>query len=213
MPNAEQDSSSHLSHVIRAHVCKDCHRHIHQQMEKAVGNGEWQGVWTDDDDSWVCEVTGDEHRATKRFTVTVLHNVSRDMFLHYSPETSKLYHAHTFTDIDADTPEDAANVVWMLANVDDADNLTKSMPNLSRYAPQVTEYRRRRNRSLSVSDVLIIRGTEDTGRFAGRTVDILSVEMLGHSKVTHVPPFADSDLNSETSASYEALQTFIRNQR
>lgn len=44
--------------------CRDCRRPIRQQMDKAIGEPRdqaWQAVWTDDDGSWVCTVTGDEH--------------------------------------------------------------------------------------------------------------------------------------------------------
>jgi hypothetical protein len=42
-------------------TCADCGKPLHQQAEKAVGSGEWQMVWADDEGSWVCQVTGDEH--------------------------------------------------------------------------------------------------------------------------------------------------------
>lgn len=40
--------------------CEDCGAELHQEMEKALGNGEWKMVWTDGG-SWVCPITANEH--------------------------------------------------------------------------------------------------------------------------------------------------------
>jgi hypothetical protein len=40
--------------------CRDCKARLHQQAEKAL-NGEWALVWGDDEQDWVCPVTGNEH--------------------------------------------------------------------------------------------------------------------------------------------------------
>ena len=41
-------------------VCRDCGKVLHQIAEKAL-SGEHALVWADDEDSWVCEKTGNEH--------------------------------------------------------------------------------------------------------------------------------------------------------
>jgi hypothetical protein len=41
--------------------CRDCEHPLHQMAEKAL-SGEYAMVWADQDDDWVCDVTGDEHR-------------------------------------------------------------------------------------------------------------------------------------------------------
>jgi hypothetical protein len=45
-------------------TCTDCGSRIAQQQEKAIGmprDEAYQWVWADDEGSWVCEVTGNEH--------------------------------------------------------------------------------------------------------------------------------------------------------
>ena len=138
------------------------------------------------------------------YTVTVLHNVSTDMFFRYHPETSKLYHAHTFQ-VMADNTEGAANLIWTLANVDDADHLRQQWPHLSSYASQVMEYRARRNRSLSVSDVLVIYELrQEDAHLAG----ILAVAGVGHDTLDRLPEYVDGNNETEYSASYAAHQAF-----
>ena len=97
---------------------------------------------------------------------TVLHNVSDDNFFRYDPETSKLYHAHDFQ-VTADNPEKAASLIWDLTNVDDANHLQSMRPDLGHYGPQVTHYRARRNRSLSVGDAIVF---HEGDRYAGTAV-------------------------------------------
>lgn len=135
-----------------------------------------------------------------RLCVNVLHNVSQDMFLRYDPATSALYHAYTF-DVEADSVQDAANLVWVLANVDDADHLRQNHPHLARYAPQVTAYRARLNRSLSVSDVLVF---HEGPRFAGALV----VGIIGHWELGSVPTYTDTEPQSYRSASFRAHEKF-----
>lgn len=137
-----------------------------------------------------------------KYEVEVLHNVSTDMFIRFSPETSKLYHAFTF-EVEAIDMEGAANIVWALANVDDADALTRFHPNLAHLAPQVTQYRECMNRSLSVSDVLAFRCE---GEYAGA----LAVEMIGHRELDKKPAFEPS--RSWPSASFDAHQRFMEEQ-
>lgn len=84
----------------------------------------------------------------------VLHNVSTDIFFRFDPTTSKVGHAHTF-EIEADDPLKAADLLWTLTNVTDSNDLRLSWPHLAQYASQVTTYRRRKNRSLSVGDVIV----------------------------------------------------------
>lgn len=45
--------------------CRGCHRRLEQVAEKAIGNGEWQMVWSDLDGEWVCSQTGNEHEPNR----------------------------------------------------------------------------------------------------------------------------------------------------
>ena len=112
-------------------------------------------------------------------SVLVLHNVSPDMFFRYDPEMSTLFHAHEFQ-IVADNIEKAADVVWTMTNVDDGNHLRSMRSDLGLYAAQVDEYRARRNRSLSVGDVLLF--TELPDRAAGA----LWVDSVGFKHVSEV---------------------------
>ena len=88
-----------------------------------------------------------------RLHAFVLMNIGTDMFWGYRADSSALYHAHTFV-IDADNPDRAVELIWILTNVDSADMLRQEYPHLAQYADDVIEYRRRENRSLSVGDVV-----------------------------------------------------------
>ena len=143
-----------------------------------------------------------------RFTVTTLHNISEDMFFRFSPKTSRLFHAHDFQ-VEADSVEQAANLVWNLANVDSGDDLRQHFPHLSIYASQVDEYRRRRNRSLSMSDVLVFiehaHGWPGPG--SSRACGALSIEAVGHKSITP-PEFKPGSNETLTSQAYEASRLF-----
>lgn len=157
------------------------------------------------------------------FTVTVLHNVSRDMFFRYHPDTSSLHHAHTFEldEPDDTSPESVANLAWHLANVAGPDDLP---PRLEKYAEQVTAYRSRRNRSLSVSDVLVIHvvdagDTEGNGWWCKAHHDglcyiagVLVVASVGHEGLEFVPTFEAGSNDTEVSKAYEASQRFYQAQ-
>jgi hypothetical protein len=41
--------------------CRECGIPVRQQMEKAIGSGEWAMVWGDNAGEWTCPVSGDEH--------------------------------------------------------------------------------------------------------------------------------------------------------
>ena len=129
-----------------------------------------------------------------KYVVTVLHNISEDMFWRYRPETSALYHAHDFT-VEAKDVENAADIVWFLANTD-------SVEPGSTYA-DVTAYRKRRNRSLSVSDVLVIH--TDAGELAG----VLVVASVGFEALEFMPAYTQGDNDSEFSEAYQASQRFV----
>lgn len=103
----------------------------------------------------------------------VMHNVGPQMFWSYSEE--HLHHAHTFT-VEADTIESAANLIWILTNVDSADSLRLEYPHFSQYAPQVAAYRSRENRSLSVGDAIVFLERE-------RPAGALAVASLGFDEV------------------------------
>lgn len=133
-------------------------------------------------------------------SVLVLHNVSADMFFRYDPETSRLFHAHEFQ-IVADNIEKAADVVWTLTNVSDGNHLRSMRSDLGLYAPQVDEYRQRRNRSLSVSDVLVF--TDLDGR---RPVGALAIESVGFRVVEVVAYDGGGSNQTAVSNSYTAHQ-------
>lgn len=105
----------------------------------------------------------------------VLHNYGPGMFWDYDPKTADLHHAHTFV-IEADNIEKAADLVWVLTNVDSADHLRLTSPHLAQYAEQVTHYRNRKNRSLSVADAIVFFEGE---RYAGA----LAVARVGHDPI------------------------------
>jgi len=130
-------------------------------------------------------------------SVLVLHNVSPDMFFRYDPETSRLFHAQEFQVV-ADNIEKAADLVWTLTNVDNADHLRSMRSDLSLYAAQVDEYRARRNRSLSVGDVMVF--TELPSRAAGA----LWVDNVGFKHVSEVAYDGGGSNQTTQSNSYEA---------
>jgi hypothetical protein len=130
-------------------------------------------------------------------SVLVLHNVSPDMFFRYDPETSILFHAHEFQVV-ADNIEKAADVIWTLTNVDDGNHLRSMRSDLGLYAAQVDEYRERRNRSLSVGDVLVF--TELPNRAAGA----LWVDNLGFKQVSEVAYDGGGSNQTAQSMSYQA---------
>lgn len=105
----------------------------------------------------------------------VLHNVGPKMF--WSFDKDNLHHAHTFQ-VEADSIEVAANLIWNLTNVGSTDDLRVNFPHLAEYAPQVSDYRMRENRSLSVGDAIVFLERE---RLAG----ILSVASVGFDEVTN----------------------------
>ena len=144
-----------------------------------------------------------------KYAAFVLHNVSADMFWGFKPETSRLYHAHTFT-IEADTPELGAEVIWVLTNVDSADDLRINHSHLAQYADQVTEYRRRKNRSLSVGDVVVFYQGE-------KPLVAKAVEGEGWKDYTLddlIPTDASLDARNihPESQAYEAMQDLMQEQ-
>lgn len=147
---------------------------------------------------------------------TVLHNVSDDTFVRYDPETSRLHHAHTFQ-IVADNADQAADLIWMLTNVDDANHLASMRSDLSLYGPQVTAYRRRKNRSLSVGDVVVFHElTGDVQRPAGVRVvtsaDWETIEVAGR-ELSRGPMWAAGSNETETSQSYLAHEVRYQQRR
>lgn len=50
--------------------CKNCHRSLHQEAEKAIGDGEWQMVWAAPDGDWVCRISGEEHEPVEGIDFT-----------------------------------------------------------------------------------------------------------------------------------------------
>jgi len=128
--------------------------------------------------------------------VTVLHNVERNSFFGFNPETADLRHAHTFQVV-ADNVNEAAKLVWILGNVDGPDDLST---HLSLYGPQVWEYRKRMNRSLSVGDVLVL---EDLDR-DDQIVGVMACESVGWKGLEYVPEHEAGSNTTQTSKSYEA---------
>lgn len=131
----------------------------------------------------------------------VLHNVGPTMFFGYHAEGSDLFHAHEFQ-IVADNVEQAAGLVWILANVGDSDELHQMRSDLGLYGAQVNEYRARMNRSLSVGDVIIFHeiGSGGEPRFAGA----LAVASVGFTTLHAMPPYKQGSNSSEVSESYKA---------
>ena len=142
-----------------------------------------------------------------RYHAFVLHNISHDMFWGFRPETSRLEHAHTFV-IVADNPGLATEVIWVLTNVDSADHLRLDYPHLAQYAEDVTLYRARRNRSLSVGDVVMLHAGE-------AFVTAQSCEKVGWK------PYTEAELNlnvkglefsneAPVSQAYRAMQKHLQ---
>lgn len=138
----------------------------------------------------------------------VLHNVSPDMFFRYRPETSSLHHAHTLT-VEADSPEQALDLIWTLTNVDPMD-LRLNLPHLAEYVEQMEHYRRRMNRSMCVGDVVVlIEGDRLAGSYA--------CDVIGWSRLDD--PVIDLRLRDhftngdERSAAYPAHQEYMDSSR
>ena len=107
-----------------------------------------------------------------KVSVIVLHNVNlTGMLLGYNARTAQLHLADKF-DVHADSLQHAADVAWVICNVDSPNDLPTY---LREHVETVKKYRERRNRSLSVGDVLILEGQ---GERIG-----LAVEIAGHKKV------------------------------
>lgn len=144
----------------------------------------------------------------------VLHNVSRDMFFGFRPETSRLFHAHTFTLLDDEAEqtaqESAANVIWHLTNVGDEVELAQMRPMMATvYGTQVAAYRRRRNRSLSVGDVLIFRHVGTVPGIGENSVaGVAAVEAIGHEWLEFEPTYTDGSNDTEVSEAYKASEAF-----
>lgn len=132
-----------------------------------------------------------------------LHGVNPNyMFQTYKGERSVLAHAHDF-EVTADTPANALELIWMLTNVGDDQELNALRPDLGHYGDQVQAYRSRRNRSLSVGDVVLIYDGDDyVGGYA--------VEPFGWTDLARRPPVAFGGTNgSVVSASYLAMSDAI----
>lgn len=133
-------------------------------------------------------------------TARVLHNVSADTFFRFDRETSSLFHAHDFR-ISADNYERAANLIWDLTNVDDANDLQTLRPDYGKYGPQVTHYRARRNRSLSVGDVVLL-FEGDVPPADLRYVSTAVVNSVGWLWISPAPAFEDGENTTRFSESY-----------
>jgi hypothetical protein len=130
-------------------------------------------------------------------SATVLHNVSRDsMFQPFNPETADLAHAHEFQ-IVADNVNQAGDLIWLLTNIGDPDDLPA---HLTLYRDQVSEYRSRMNRSLSVGDVIILRDLNRDLFPAG----VLAVEPVGFKGLEFIPAYTGGSNSTLTSESYVA---------
>ena len=133
----------------------------------------------------------------------VFHNVGPKMFWEYAPEN--MYHAHTF-EVEADTIQGAANLIWNLTNVGNVDELRTMFPHLGEYGPQVSAYRSRENRSLSVGDAIVFLERE---RHAGS----LAVAALGHDEVGFdLELLTNVNNNATTSDARRAFQELLEAQ-
>lgn len=137
-------------------------------------------------------------------SATVLHNVGLGMFSRYNAEGSNLYHAHEFQ-IVADNADKACELLWMLCNVDDANHLNQMRPDLAIYGQQVAEYRRRRNRSLSVGDVVILQELGEGVRYIGS----YAIEPIGWRSLPLTPIYDAGTNQSDRSAAFEAQVHFL----
>lgn len=135
----------------------------------------------------------------------VLHNVGPTMFFGYHPEAEDLYHAHDF-EIMADNVDTAADLLWTLCNVDDASHLTSMRPDLGEYGVQVTHYRHRRNRSLSVSDVIVFYDESD------RWIATMAVESVGHRHYAQEPAFKEGSNDTHQSVARTAWEQLLEAQ-
>lgn len=138
----------------------------------------------------------------------VLHNVSFDMFFDFKPSTSRLFHAHTFV-IDADDTDQAADLIWILTNVDSPDHLRAEHPDLARYADDVAHYRQRRNRSLSMGDVIVFFHGEKP--FGAKAVEGVGFKDYNLEDLTSVDGSLGNNRN-DTSQAYDAMQDFMQQQ-
>lgn len=140
-----------------------------------------------------------------RLKARVLHNVGPTMFFGYHPEVGDLFHAHDF-DLVADNADTAADLIWTLCNVDDASHLTSLRPDLGEYGVQVTAYRARMNRSLSVSDVIVFYDEN------GRWIATMAVESVGHKHYAQEPAFEDGSNDTTSSVARLAWEQLLATQ-
>lgn len=107
----------------------------------------------------------------------------------------------------ADTPHVACEWTWLVCNVDTPSELPD---HLTGHATDTARYRRRRNRSLSMGDVVILtpdpasngdaEGSAPTGEMtAWAAIDV------GFTQLAHVPDYAVDDPDAETSTAYQAM--------
>jgi hypothetical protein len=134
----------------------------------------------------------------------VLHNVGPTMFFGYDSEKSTLYHAHEFQVV-ADSGEEAVNLVWTLTNVGSENELRLTHPHLAFYGPQVSAYRGRMNRSLSVGDVLVV---HEIGVGEPRFVTTLALLPVGHELFFEIPKYESGSNETLVSESYLAHMEF-----
>lgn len=134
-------------------------------------------------------------------SAVVLHNVSIDTFTGFRPGTSRLFHAHEFQ-IVADSADQACELLWTLCNVDDANHLASVRSDLSLYGRQVAEYRRRKNRSLSIGDAVVL---HELGGDSKRWVGMYAVAAVGWQQVGSYP-YTDGTNQSDASEAYDALK-------
>lgn len=124
----------------------------------------------------------------------VLHSVGEGMFWRYDPARSSLFHAYTF-DLevsDEARPHAVLELVWMLGNIDGPEQVPGLVGDLDaylhgHYARQVDQYRRLRNRSISMGDVVILRHPPEEPLGAFHAVS------LGWEPLEGEPPYANDD--------------------
>jgi hypothetical protein len=144
---------------------------------------------------------------------TVLHSVGPGMFFGYLPGQSHLHLAHVFQlDVQDDVaafakPQFIAEILWTLCNVDGPEDLHGDW---QVYAPQVAEYRRRRNRSLSMGDVVLLeKAWEDQAEPLGA----LHAVSVGWEMLEGFPPYFSDRDTPDVSASYAAHRIFAEAHR
>jgi hypothetical protein len=109
---------------MRVQVCRDCGKVLHQQAEKAL-SGEVQMVWADDEDDWVCDLTGNEHVQVWRVESERRAAPGAFIVVEGNPVVGFVYHGiPAFDDHDDATrwAEENCTIEWWVVPLQDVDS-------------------------------------------------------------------------------------------